>query len=91
MLCTFIISKIEFLDVIILAISSLQCYGTYLISYIVYLFETLLGLLDLLLRQETASISYYLRVLFRMYAETVKDKEQRVAIAEPRLIKYVMN
>jgi hypothetical protein len=44
------------------------------------------GLVDLLLREETMAIACYLRVLFRMYSETVKDKEARISIAEQRLI-----
>jgi len=44
------------------------------------------GMLELLLRQETMAISYYIRILFRMYAETVKDAEWRNQIAEDRLI-----
>lgn len=44
------------------------------------------GILELLLRLETMSISCYFRVLFRMYAESTNDAEQRKAIAEERLI-----
>lgn len=49
-----------------------------------------LGLLDLLLRIEITAISCYLRVLFRMYAEKSKDSEQRIELAEGRLIMYVL-
>jgi len=45
------------------------------------------GLVDLLVRSETASASVYLRVLFRMYAELNNDPEKRTTLAEDRLIK----
>jgi len=45
------------------------------------------GLRDLLIRKETTTISCYLRVLFRMYGETLKDSENRIAVSEDRLIK----
>eukprot|EP01117_Protostelium_nocturnum_P012512 TRINITY_DN4612_c0_g1_i4.p1 TRINITY_DN4612_c0_g1~~TRINITY_DN4612_c0_g1_i4.p1 ORF type:complete len:1640 (+),score=303.31 TRINITY_DN4612_c0_g1_i4:223-5142(+) len=44
------------------------------------------GLVDLLLRKETTAVSCYLRVLFRMFAETIKDSETRNQIAESRLL-----
>jgi hypothetical protein len=35
---------------------------------------------------ETTAVASYLRALFRMYAETVKDSEKRVQMAEDKLI-----
>eukprot|EP01118_Nematostelium_gracile_P018166 TRINITY_DN7996_c0_g2_i1.p1 TRINITY_DN7996_c0_g2~~TRINITY_DN7996_c0_g2_i1.p1 ORF type:complete len:134 (+),score=26.16 TRINITY_DN7996_c0_g2_i1:85-486(+) len=43
-------------------------------------------MVELLMLQETMSISSYLRILFRMYAETSKDPEIRAQIAETKLI-----
>lgn len=48
------------------------------------------GLTDLLIREETASVSCSLRLLYRMYAETVKDSQSRNAFAEDRLVRYVL-
>jgi len=42
------------------------------------------GIQDLLLRQETMAIASYFRILFRMYAETVKDSERRSQIAQEK-------
>jgi len=44
------------------------------------------GLLPLIIKQEANSITNYLRVLFRLYAEKSED---RAELAEPRILKRV--
>jgi len=47
------------------------------------------GLPELFVRQETSAISCFVRVLLRMFSETVKDAQRRAELAEERMFPII--